>query len=470
MLEYLRNAADKPVAKILIGILAFSFVGWGVAEWIFSNVQSDNNLVYVGDTGIDAVQFSNEKNVQLANMDSEELREVYANPIAMDGVNKQVLAALISRARLDNRAYDLGLIVSDSEVARQIRSQPEFQSGGQFSSFAYDNWLRENGYTENDAKVFIRNQVLQNYISLAPSAPIKVPDFAVKAEFDARYSERKIDYVTVDFGDFNVGTPTEEDLRAFYAQNPRVVPEQRTVSYVLVAADMNKPDEADVAHTAAEEIATDLFAGEKTMAEIAKNHDAKYVSLGTFDADNRPDDELLTDGLMAQIFDMEQGIESEVIQTDKGLIIVMVDEIIPEHNAQFDAVKDSLIGDWRTNEQRKQAYLRANELLVDLNESGQLDGKKTAMVTRTDGAPLAVVSAAFNSEIGSNSIVNGNGVFYVLHVENEILPEPDQKKMADVRKELENASGAVVAGDYNSFLEREYPVEINEKVYRRFFD
>ena len=92
------------------------------------------------------------------------------------------------------------------------------------------------------------------------------------------------------------------------------------------------------------------------------------------------------------------------------------------------------------------------------------------MVTRTDGAPLAVVSAAFNSEIGSNSIVNGNDVFYVLHVENEILPEPDQKKMANVRKELENASGAVVAGDYNSFLEREYPVEINEKVYRRFFD
>lgn len=61
MLEYLRNAADKPVAKILIGILAFSFIGWGVAEWIFGGSVGDTTLVRVGNTEITMQQFNIEK-------------------------------------------------------------------------------------------------------------------------------------------------------------------------------------------------------------------------------------------------------------------------------------------------------------------------------------------------------------------------------------------------------------------------
>ena len=68
MLEYLRNAADKPVAKILIGILAFSFVGWGVAEWIFGGAASDITLVRVGNHEITINDFNMEKSREMANM------------------------------------------------------------------------------------------------------------------------------------------------------------------------------------------------------------------------------------------------------------------------------------------------------------------------------------------------------------------------------------------------------------------
>jgi hypothetical protein len=63
MLEYLRNASEKPVAKILISILAFSFVGWGVAEWIFGNTVGDNTLIHVGNTDVSAQQFNAENRV-----------------------------------------------------------------------------------------------------------------------------------------------------------------------------------------------------------------------------------------------------------------------------------------------------------------------------------------------------------------------------------------------------------------------
>ena len=468
MLEYLRNAADKPVAKILIALLAFSFVGWGVAEWIFGGTASDTTLVHVGDAEITIQDFSLEKSRELANMTREQQRATYADAALSDALNRNVLSTLTTQAMAENRANDLGFVVTDAQIAREIRDFPEFQMNGQFSTYLFDTVLANSGYSEAAFADVLRRQVLRGYVLGGISVPLPVPEFAVRAAYDARYAQRQIDYTTVDFDDFKVGTPTQEDLRAYYEQNPHTVPEQRTVSYVLVPADMDKPDEYDAAYQNAILVEDDIIGGE-TMADAAKNHDAKFVALGTFDADSRPVDVILTDAMMKNIFDMEEGLESELIETKHGFVIVRVDKIIPAHNAEFDDVKDNLVDAWRRAEQRKQAYVRANELLVDLNQNGTLDGKQTKTVSRASGAPVDVLNAAFNSEIGSNSIVSGGDAFYVLHVEKEIASDMDDKKMANIRTELEKMSAQEIMDDYNAFLIREYPVKINEKVYNRFF-
>ena len=468
MLEYLRNAADKPLAKVLIGILAFSFVGWGVAEWIFGSVAGDDTLVRVGDVEISIQDFSTEKSHQLALMSKDEQRAVYADPGMMEQLNNDVLSKLTTQAMADNRAMDLGFVVSDAQIAREIRAYPEFQSNGEFSTLMFDNVLASSGYSEAMFADVLRKDVLRGYVLGATSVPMPVPDFAVAATYDARYSERQIDYATVEYDEFDVGAPTEEQLRAFYEQNPHVVPEQRTVSYVLIPADMDEPDKYDEAYENAILVEDDIIAGE-SMADSAKKHNAKYVALGTFDVDHRPVDDLLTDNMMARIFDMEEGLESELIETKKGFVIIRVDQVVPAHNAEFDSVRSELVDGWTRAEQRKQAYVRANELLVDLNETGKLDGKKTVVAKRASGAPLDVLSTAFNSEVGTNTIVDGSDAFYVLHVEREIMPDTDEKKMADIRKELEKSINPLLMDDYNAFLIREYPVKVNEKLFNRFF-
>ena len=174
--------------------------------------------------------------------------------------------------------------------------------------------------------------------------------------------------------------------------------------------------------------------------------------------------------MISRIFTMDEGLESEIIETDKGFVIVRVDKIIPSHNADFSSVKNNILSDWKHEEQRKQAYLRANELLIDLNKTGNLTGKKTVKVSRTDGAPTDVLTATFNSDLKTNSIVPGSNAFYVLHIEKEITPKPNSEKREDLNKELEKFSMEEIAEDYNNFLIREYPVKINKKVFDRFFD
>jgi len=469
MLEYLRNAADKPVAKILIGILAFSFVGWGVAEWIFGGVAGDTTLVSVGSNEITMQQFNLEKSRELSNMTREQQRELYSNAEAVQIFNDKILSNLTTQAMTENHAKKLGFFVTDARIASEIRAFPEFQLNGSFSTYLFDNVLANSGYTEAAFAEVLRNQILRSYVLGMISVPLKVPDFAFVAAYNARYKQRQIDYTTVKFSDFKVNEPTEEQLKEFYAQHPHVIPEQRTVSYVLISADMNKPDSYDEAYEQAIHVEDDIIAGE-TLQESANRNKAKYISLGTFDSENAPQDDIMTESMISRIFTMDEGLESEIIETDKGFVIVRVDKIIPSHNADFSSVKNNILSDWKHEEQRKQAYLRANELLIDLNKTGNLTGKKTVKVSRTDGAPTDVLTATFNSDLKTNSIVPGSNAFYVLHIEKEFTPKPNSEKREDLNKELEKFSTEEIAEDYNNFLIREYPVKINKKIFDRFFD
>lgn len=468
MLEYLRNASEKPVAKILISILAFSFVGWGVAEWVLGGVAGDNTLVRVGDAEITAQQYNVEKSRALAQMSREDQRAVYADAAAQNAFAQQILTQLSTQQMALNRANDLGFVVSDKRIAQEIREYPEFQVNGNFSTLAFDMALNNSGYSEAQFADVLRGQVLRSMVLGSMSASVPVPEFAVRAMYDARYGSREIEFATIKYADFKAEKPTDDQLAQFYKQNPKTVAEVRTVSYVLVPADLSQPDKYDAAYATAVKVEDDIIAGE-TMADAAKKHGAKYVSLGQFNRESRPVDKILTDKMVAKIFDMEAGLESEMIETKDGFVFLRVDNIVPSHVAKFDDVKKSLIADWTRAEQKKQAYVRANEVLVDLKDNGKLAGGKVATVSRTSGAPNDVLVAAFRGTADANTIVSGADAFYVLSVKKAIAPKVDDKKMADLRKEMQNMNDTGIKDDYNSFLMREYPVEVNEKVFNRFF-
>ena len=468
MLEYLRNASEKPVAKIMIGVLAFSFVGWGVAEWIFGGGAGDNTLVRVGDTEISAQMFSAEKSRELAKLDRDAQRAVYASAETQNAFTQQVLTKLATEQMAQNRADDLGFVVSDKRIAREIREFSEFQVNGEFSALAFDTVLNNSGYSEAQFADILRGQVLRSMVLGSMSVPVPVPEFAVRAAYDARYGEREIEYATVKYSDFDVAAPTDEQLAQFYEQNPQIVPETRAVSYVFVPTDMLQPDKYDEGYAIAVKVEDDIIAGE-TMADAAKKHGAKYVALDAFGRDNRPVDKVLTDAMMARIFDMDAGLESEMIETKDGFLFVRVDQVNPSHKADFENVKGSLVADWKKAEQKKQAYVRANEVLVELNENGQMAGKKAATVSRASGAPTNVLVVAFRDAVGTNTIATDSDAFYVVSIKQAIAPKVDTVKMANLRKELQNLSKSGIMDDYNSFLIREYPVEINEKMFNRFF-
>ncbi len=466
MLEYLRNAAEKPLAKILIGILTFSFVGWGVAEWIFGNVAGNNTLVRVGDSDVSVEQFNLQKTQELSKLSREQQREIYSDVTKVRAFSDVILQKMVVRRMTENHAKNLGFVVTDAKIANEIRTSPEFQSNGHFSAVLFDRLLSDNGYTEFSYADAVRNEILNSYVLGALNVDIPVPMFAARAEYNARNAQRQIEYVTVKFDDFKIGDPTDDGLREFYAKNPHVIPEHRAVSYILIPADLSKPDEYDNAYSTAQHVEDDIFAGE-TMARAASNNHARYETVSAFSADKRPVNPLLTDAVVNKIFAMDEGSESELIETKQGFVIFRVDNIIPAHNADFADVKKDLVTAWRRDQQRTQAYIRANELLSGLNNGDALPGKRLVIVSRASGAPVDVLVAAFRGKNNSNSIVPGTDAFYVLHIDKSVTPIENTSKLDDVRAGLRNIQKREMSDDYNSFLNRKYPVRVNTKNYNR---
>jgi len=467
MLEYLRNAADKPVAKVLMFVLIFSFVGWGAAEWIFGGASRDTTLIHVGSADISVQQFNNEKSSQLSSMSKDEQRASYTDPKKAAQLTNDVIAKLTTNQLALNRAKDLRFVVSNKRIAEEIKKHPQFQINGQFQPWMFDMVLQNSGLTEQDIADSLRGNVLRDMALGAVNEPVSVPQFAVDAAYNARYAKRGIKYATVNFADYKVDNPTDEQLKAYYASHPVIVPETRSVSYVFLAADNSKPDAYDAGYKKMQEIEDMIISGDamKTAADKGK---AKFVTISKIARGEKVSDKVLTDDLVAKLFSMESGSESELIELKNGFVILRVDNIATEHNAEYNDVKKSLVAGWKKAEQRKQAYVKANEKLIALNKGESIKNMKDANVTRTEGAPLVVLNAAFAGKAGDNSIAEGNDAFYVVSVGKTVMPAPDKAKKESLRKELTKMSTRFVQDDYTRFLKQEYPVKINERNYEKF--
>ena len=468
-LQKLRDASETFWAKLLMGVLIFSFVGWGAANWILGEASVGGSLVRVGGESISAQEFDQERSRQIAQMGKEMQRQIYADKTTQRYFTGQVLANLTTRLLLEQHAANLGLAVSPSRVANIIKGSPEFWENGAFSTDKFDAVLDVNGITEKYFADTIRRQELREMILTTLAANAPVPNFAAAAVYNARNQTRKIEYSAVKFDSFKVsGNPTEDDLRVVYSKNPKMVPEYRTISYVIVGAKMSQPDSFERGFDAARSLEDMLAAGD-SIRDAAKKMRANFrnfepMTIQKKTANGVAGDPLLTDEMMQKLWAMEQGLESEIMETKNGFVIWRVEKIDPARAVPFGERRTELTALWRRAEQEKQAYARANEIITGDKKLGA-----TAVVSRASGAPLEVLSAAFAQDPGRAKITAGDGVFYIVKVVEEIAPKPNAAKTKKIANEMKNAVARQILDDYSGFLSRKYPVSPNERMMRRLF-
>ena len=118
----------------VLGFLVISFGIWGIGD-IFRGF-GRSWLAKVGGTEIGAEQFRQTYNERLQELGRRLGRPITPEQAQALGLPRQMLSQMLADAALDERVRQLGLNLSDSEIARQITLDPNFKGAtGQFDRF-----------------------------------------------------------------------------------------------------------------------------------------------------------------------------------------------------------------------------------------------------------------------------------------------------------------------------------------------
>jgi peptidyl-prolyl cis-trans isomerase D len=251
LLDGLRTASKswfgKAIMTIVFGVIIVSFAIWGIGD-IFRGF-GQGKLGTVGSTEIssEAYRFAYQSELQRL---QQRMRRVVTNDEARQaGVDRQVLGRLVTEAALDQKARNLGLAMSDEQLAKSVQSDPTFKDPvtGGFDRARFDAVLRDNGFNE---RTFVREQkaiYLRQELGEALAGALETPQAMIAAVDRYRGQARSIDYVILT--PTNAGEaaqPSEDELKKFYDERKAqfFAPQYRQiVTLAVTPASAARPDD-----------------------------------------------------------------------------------------------------------------------------------------------------------------------------------------------------------------------------------
>jgi peptidyl-prolyl cis-trans isomerase D len=235
-----RNWLGKVVMGLVMGLLIISFAIWGIGD-IFRGF-GQSSVAKIGGREITIEQFRQIYNERLQQIGRQIGRPISSQQARALGFDRQVLGQVIAEIALDERARQLGLNLSDAEIAKRIQEDPTFRGfTGQFDRGRFEQIIRQAGYTEPRFVAEQRRVSLRRQIAEGLGGELKVPE--TMAQVFNRYEDeqRSIEYIVLDrakAGD--VPQPTPEELAQYFEGRKHLfrTPEYRkAVLLVLSTAD-----------------------------------------------------------------------------------------------------------------------------------------------------------------------------------------------------------------------------------------
>ena len=251
MISWMQKHNKYLVWTIWVATVAFigaGFVGWGS----YSFGSKAGNVAKVGDIEIGQTKL-NMVYSSIYNQYNEAMQGTLDEKKAKEmGLIKQAFARIETQAKILNFAKELGIIVSDNEIAQRLQQIPSFQKDGIFNKEFYEGYLKAQRLK---AKVFegtLREElIIQKTLALlsvpglafeeqAISAAMNVSDklaykVLTEADVDFTLDEAKVksywemqkeNFMTTQMYDLSVvwteskdTTVTEDEIKAHYEVN-----------------------------------------------------------------------------------------------------------------------------------------------------------------------------------------------------------------------------------------------------------
>lgn len=403
MLDALRRGAQGWLAKLLFAVLIVSFgIIWNVSDAFRGYGQGA--VAEVGGEDISARDFQRAFQDNLRSLKEEAGGRITAEQALLFGLDRQALEQLIAQAAVKAHSKELGLGLSDMELARGLQADPNFQGpDGKFSRVGFNNLLQQINLSEQAFFALRREDELRRQITDALRGAIVAPVPLVEGLNSWREEQRTLEHVQIDAAKVSVPDPDEAKLRETYEANKQrfMTPEYRKVGLMLLTVDGLKKevtltdDELKAYYTenkaaydqperrrvqqiafkdraAAEAARKAILDGTRNFMDAAKDAGANEsdVNLGLVEKSK-----LIDPKIADAIFSLERDKLSDVVEGRFATVLVRSVEIEPGKESTFDEVKDKV--------RDKLSGQRAANLLqdrIDLVEEGRNAGKTLSQI------------------------------------------------------------------------------------------
>ena len=435
---------------VLLGLIAISFGIWGIGD-IFRGF-GQSTVAKVGGAEIRVDQFRQLYQDRLQQISRRIGRPVTPDQARALGLDRQMLAQVVTETVLDERARTLRLGISDAEVARRVMDDPTFRGlSGQFDRQRFEFLIRQIGYTEARYLAEQRRGLLRQQLVGTVSGEFTPPKMAIDVVNRYQNEERSIEYVVL--GSAQAGeipAPTPEALAKYFEERKVLfrAPEYRKVLLLVLTptelsstielsdADLKKGYEERKARFVTPErrqlqqiqfpnieearAAADRLAKGTTFAALAAERGLKEadIDLGTV-TQSAVVDRAVADAAFA----LKEGETSAPVEGRFGAVLVHVAKIEPSSTKPFDDVAAELKADMAA-ERAKAELLTMHDKVEDERLGGanlpdiakKLNVKVRTIETidrsgqDTEGKPVAdlpqgvdLLSAAFRADQGGDN-------------------------------------------------------------------
>jgi len=239
MAQSIKKKSANFVVWMILLLLVIGLGGFGVSNFGGRTAA----VATVGDIKVDINEYYNSLQQELRGYQAQTGKPLPLSQAITLGIDRNVLARLVTSATLDNENKRIGLSVGDERVRTEILATPAFQGlDGKFNRDNYRAALKRAGMSEAEYEDKIRAEtartLLQGAIMNGTAAPAAMTDAFVEFTRQRRnFSWIKLDASTLPE---QVPEPTDEQLKAYYDAHAVdfTVPEKKRLSYIWVTPDM----------------------------------------------------------------------------------------------------------------------------------------------------------------------------------------------------------------------------------------
>lgn len=482
MLANIRNFAKSWPARILMAVLAVSFIGWGVNR-TGAGVVGGDQVVKVGSRAINSVEFRSEYDNYKKRFEQQEGRPITLEQAQEGNLDAVVLNSVATREAFAEMMSRIGVRPGDRLILEQIQKIPAFFDpiSGRFDKKTFRQRLGDNGITPERFDTGLRDDMATQHWAVAIQNGLAAPRAYGALASVFSLEARDLAYVTL--GPNAVpqpAAPTEAQLQAFINENRTALtlPEMRVLTVVpftpqSVGAAANAPiDPAELqkryqfrkdtlskpeVRTVVQIPAKDAAAAQKVTAALRGGQSpeavAKSVGVDAITFQDRPLSAISDRKVGQAAFKMQAG-EVATVQGDLGVAVVKVASITPGREVSLEEARPMLEAEIRKDllaekvYAQTQAYDDAHQGGAGLAEAAQKAGVTATTVGpitaqgvneqggQLQGFPPKILETAFALPAGGESDVTelGDGAYFAVRVER-IVPA-HVPPLAEIRGEV----------------------------------